>query len=193
MAFDDKKIDPKILTALMGVIEQVLSKMSGIVPSSAPETKEAELVKYEGRMRVAGMEKFNAPSLISIINYYLTPTDMERRKGVKGALVLYVELENAGKLFKALGFTFPDDEDDVSMMTACGEFCSVLSGNFKKELAGLGYADLAASAPHNYKNSVLEGVEFSTDQKTKHEFSFFYWKHKSIVVELTLAAIPQKK
>ena len=192
MAFDGKKIDPRILTALMGVIEQALSRMSGIAPSEAPQTKESELIEYEGRMRAAGTEKFSEPCFISVVNYYLTPGDLQRHKA-RGALVLYVDFENAGKLFKALGYDVPDDEDDVSMMNVCGKFCESLAGGLKKELAGLGYADVVMSAPCNYKNSVIEGVEFCPDQKTKHEFSFFYWKHKAIVVELTLAAIPQKR
>ena len=192
MAFDGKKIDPQIVTMLMGVIEQALSKMSGIAPSEPAQTKEIELVEYEGRMRALGTEKFNAPAFISVVNYYLTPGDMERHKA-KGALVLYLDFENAGKLLKGLGIAIPDDEDDMSMVNACGKLCDGWSSAFKKELVGLGYADLVMSSPCNYKNSVLEGVEYSADQKTKHECSFFYWKRKAIVVELTLAAIPQKR
>ncbi|MBI4308907.1 MAG: hypothetical protein HY591_01100, partial [Candidatus Omnitrophica bacterium] len=117
---------------------------------------------------------------------------MEHHKA-KGALALYLEFENAGKLFKALNIAVPDDEDDASMLNACGKLCEALNGDFQKQLAALGYADLAVSPARNYKNSVMQGVEFSADQKIKHEFSFFYWKRKAIVVELTLSAIPQKR
>ncbi len=189
----DKNMDPQvIMTSVMGVIESVLGKMSGVVATDQPQSKECDIIEYDGRMRVGGMEKFNAPSFVSVINFYISPNDMERHKA-KGALVVFVDSENAGKLFHALGFSIPDDEDDVSMMDACGELCNLIAGNFKNELSGLGYADLTISAPHSYKNSVIDGVEYSPDQKNKYEFSFFYWRRKAIVVEVTLANIPQKK
>ncbi len=193
MGWTGKGMDPEVLTTtLMGVIEQALAKMNSVTATDAPQIKTIDIVEYQNRMRVTGMEKFNAPSFVSIANYYLTPSDMEKHRA-KGALVLYVDLENAGKLFKALGFTVPEDEDDSSMMDINGEFCGLLVAAFKSELVRLGYVDLVVGGPHNYKNSVMEGVEYSPDQQNKLEFSFFYWKRKAIVVELTLAAIPLKK
>ena len=182
-----------ITTAMMGVIESTLSKMNAIIATEPSQTKTLDIVEYDGRMRVSGIDKFNAPSYVSIVNYYFTQADLEKHRGAKGAMVLYVESENAGKFYKALGFSVAEDEDDASMMEANGAFGNLLGEGFKKELVNLGYADLVMSAPQNYRNSVMEGAEFSTDQKTKLEFSFFYWKHKSIVVELTLANIPLKK
>lgn len=175
-----------------GVIESVLSKMSGIVPTDQPQSKEMDIIEYEGRMRVGGMEKFNAPSFISVVNFYLSTGDRDRHKA-KGALVAYVDFENAGKIFNSLGFAIPDDEEDHSMMEACGKFAELLADSLKKELATLGYQDLVMSVPHNYKNSIIEGVEFSADQKIKYEFSFFYWRRKAIVVEITLGNVPQLK
>ena len=188
----DKNMDPQIVGAIKGVIESVLGKMSGIVATEPSQTKECNIIEYEGRMRVGGMEKFNAPSFISVVNFYLSQGDMDRHRA-KGALVVYVDSENAGKLYNSLGFSIPDDEEDVSMIAACGELSNLIAGTFKNELVTLGYQDLTISQPHNYKNSVIEGVEFSSDQKIKHEFSFFYWRRKAVVVELTLAAIPQKR
>lgn len=190
----EKGMDPQVLmTTMMGVTEEVLGTMSGVTASQPMQTKEMDIIEYNGRMRCVGMEKFNAPSYISVVNYYLNPQDLENHKKAKGAMVLYVDYENAGKLFKNLGFSISEDEDDVSMMDACGEFCNMLGGGFKNEIGKLGYLDMTMSPPHNYKNSILEGVEFSPDQSTKYELSFFYWKRKAIVVEITLGAIPLKK
>lgn len=190
----DKSIDPQVAkTAMMSVMEAALAKMSGIVSTEQPQVVEKEVIEYENRLRVTGMEKFNAPSFISVINFYLSQADMDRHKGAKGAMIFYVDSENSGKLFKALGFPTNDDEDDISMMNSCGEVCNVVGKGFKDELVKAGYVDLFMSPAHNYKNSILEGVEFSTDQTTMHEFCFFYWKRKSIVVELTLAAVPMKR
>lgn len=189
----DKGMDPQVVIAtLKGVVDQVLSKMSGVVPTSSPESKEIDILEYEGRMRVVGMEKFNAPSFIATVNYYLTEKDSESHKA-KGAMVVYVDSENAGKFFKTLGFTVPDDEDDESMMNACGELCNLLGGGFKNELSGLGYADMYMSSPSSYKNSVTEGIEYSQDQNKKYELSFYYWKRRALIIEVTMGVIPLKK
>ncbi len=188
-----KSIDSQAaMTTMLAAVEAALAKMSGFVATDKPQVVENDILEYEGRLRVTGMEKFNAPSYVSVVNYYLSPGDKDRHRA-KGALIVYVDSENAGKLFKALGFPTTDDEDDVSMMDSCGQFCTLIGEGFKSGLVNLGYVDLDMSSPHNYKNSVLHGVEYSTDQEKLHEFSFFYWKRKAIVVELTLAAIPMKR
>lgn len=189
----DKNFDVQVLnTTLMGCIEEILGKMSGVSPTENPSVRTVDIIEYEGRMRVTGMEKFNAPSYVSVVNYYLNQSDLEKHRA-KGAVVVFVDAENAGKLYKALGFAVPDDEDESSMLDACGELCNVLGGSFKNELSNMGFIDMSMSAPHNYKNTVMQGVEYSPDQETKQEFSFYYWKRKAIVVEVTLANIPQKK
>ncbi len=190
----EKNFDPQVLmTTMMGVIEATLSKMSGIPPTQPPEAVEKELIEVEGRLRVSGYEKFQAPAYISVVNYYLLESDIHKQGKAKGAMIVYVDVENSGKLYKALGFPYPDDEDDASMMDCNGEFCNVLGGSFKNEIADLGFTNLVMSAPYNYRSSIVDGVEFSLDQKKIYEFSFFYFKRKSIVIELTLAGLPQKK
>ena len=180
-----------LATSLMSAAEEILSKMNNMIATEAPQSKIIDIVEYNGRMRANGMDKFNAPSFVSVINYYLNQGDMDKHKA-KGALVLYVASENASKLYKALGSPVSEDEDDSSMMGANAKFCNLLAQNFKNELTKINYADLVMSTPHNYKNLVMHGVEYSKDQKTKIELSFFYWKQKTIVIELTLASIPRK-
>jgi len=189
----EKGLDSQQITnVLMGVVDQTLAKMTNVLSTDAPQSNMIDIVEYEGRMRISGMEKFNAPAYISFVNFYLTPLDMDKQRA-KGALVLYVDFENAGKLFKALALPINDDEDDSSMMEANGKFCDVLAKGLNQELSQLGYTSLLMSPCENYKNSVMQGIQYSKDQKNKVELSFFYWKHKAIVVELTLAPIPLKK
>lgn len=189
-----KSLDPQVVTSVMtGVMDEMLSKMSGIAPSSPAENKEIEIDEYEGRMKAVGFEKFEAASYISAVNFYLNKNDLERHKGAKGALILYIDHENASKLYKALTIRVDEDEDDVSMMNAASELCQSLAENFKNKLAEAGYAELAVSEPSNYKNTALRGIEFSPDQKIKFEFSYFYWKRKSLVVEISLTDLPRKR
>ncbi len=187
-----KGIDPQVTKAMQTCIEQRLATMSGIPPSEPPQAKDLDIAQYEGRMRVNSMEKLNSPAYISSVNFYLNAADLERHKA-RGAMVLYMDFENAGKMLHQLGIKVPDDEDDISMIAACGELCTLIGTDFKNALTSLGYADLVMSPPRNYKNSAMGGVEFSPDQTTKHELCFFYWKRKAVVVELTLAPIPTKK
>ncbi len=190
----EKGIDSEILMSkMMGILESQLSKMTGVIATSPPETKEKDIVEYENRIRINGLEKFQAPSYISAINYYLNEADAKRAGKAKGALILYVDVENSGKIYKALALPFPDDEDDASMMNCNGMLCKIIGDAFKNELVNMGYADLFMSAPDNYRSSIVDGVEFSLDQKKMLEFSFFYLKRKSIVVELSLAGIPMKR
>ena len=181
-----------ITTALLSVVEEMFSKMTTIIPTASPESKLTDIVEYGGRMRVGGMEKFDAPSIVSVVNFYSSQSDLEKHKA-KGALVLYTELENASKLYKALGFPVSEDEDDSSMRISNGKICALLTEGFKNELSRQGYMELVTSTVGNYKNTVMEGIEYSKDQQTKFEFNFFYWKHKAIVIELTLALIPLKR
>lgn len=182
-----------VVKTMKNVMEDIMGAMVGMSPSEPMQDKEIDIVEYNGRMRCMGIEKFNAPAYISVINFYLNDIDAKQHKRVKGALVLYIEFENAGKLYKNLGISIPEDEDDASMMKACGEFAKIVTEAIKKEFAKDGYADLFTSDPFNYKNSIMEGVEYSSELKTKQEVCLFYWKRKAIVLELTLSMIPLKK
>ncbi|MBF0571792.1 MAG: hypothetical protein HQL12_07940 [Candidatus Omnitrophica bacterium] len=188
-----KGLDSKVLmTATMGVVEKILANSSNLLPTASSENKEVDIVEYYGHMRAMDMNDFNSSVYIAVVNYYLTQADMQRNK-TKGALILYVDMENASKLYKALGFSIPDDEDDGSMLDGCGQLCNLIGEALKNELTNLGYVNLEMSGPQQYKNSVTGGVNFSLDQKKKCQFSFFYWKCKALVVEVTLADIPQKR
>ena len=189
----EKGLDPQIATAMIEIMESTLAKVPGIAPSSPPESLEKDIVEYEHRIRVNSFEKFQAPAYISYINFYLSEAEVGRSGKAKGALILYFDIENAGKFYKALGLPFPDDEDDASMMNCNGDFCKILAEALKSKLSDLGYGNLALSAPSSYRSNAVDGVEYSPDQKKLQEMNFFYFKHKIIVIELTLAAIPTKK
>ncbi len=187
-----KSLDSQIIaSAVLGSVEGALSNLPGIIPTDSPKTKELEIEEYEGCMKATGVEKFESSSYLSVINYYLSNSDLEHHKP-KGTLILYLGSENAGKFYKALGFKVPEDEDDASMLEACGKFCNSLGESFKNKLKESGYGGLVMSIPENYKNSVMGGAEFSAEQATIQEFSFFYWRNKAIVVEVVFADIPRR-
>ena len=103
-----------------------------------------------------------------------------------------MDTEVADKIFKAAGFQVPYDEDDESMMALCGNLCQSMAVNLKDRLAAAGFVSLEVSAPAVYKNTISEGVEFTKDQNEKQEISFYFLKHKALVIDWTLAPIPKK-
>lgn len=188
-----REFDPQELTGtLLSVMQQTLAKAGNIPQSQEPNIESKEIEEYDGLMKASGISRFNSICYLSVVNFYLSQADLDKHKGVKGTLIFYIAAENAGKFYKALEIPFSDDEDDASMMVACGKFCQGIADDFKTELTRKGYAELFLSKPRNYKNNVAAGVEFSTDQKTVHEVSFFYFKHKAISADITLAPIPKK-
>jgi hypothetical protein len=98
----------------------------------------------------------------------------------------------ADKIFKAAGLQVPYDEDDETMMAVCGSFSQLIVDAFKSGLDAAGYVNLISSTPSVYKNTISEGVEFNKDQNEKQEISFYYLKHKALVIEWTLSPIPKK-
>lgn len=193
MTWTSRDFEPQLVSStLLTSTQQVLSSVVGMPQTKEPVVEATPIVEYNGRMRIMGTDKLEMSCYVSVVNFYLNQGDMEKRKGAKGALVLCMETENASKFYKGVGLKFSDDEDDASMMAACGQFTQKVAETFKDALAGRGYGPLVSSPPRNYKNSVVEGVEFSPDQKTKHEISFFYMKHKALTVDLSLASIPKK-
>ncbi len=187
-----KIFEPTLLTSsLTEIVEKLISEKNAVLPTQPTESVLKDIMEYEGRMRVSGMDKFNSPSLIAVTNLYLNEADKQKNKA-KGAVVLFMNTEIADKIFKAVGFTVPYDEDDDSMMKLCGQFAQAVVNAFKDRLSSAGYAALIASEPLVYKNNVSEGVAFSPDQVEKQEISFYYFKTKTILIEVSLAPIPKK-
>jgi hypothetical protein len=187
-----KSLDPQIVNPILTrFIEDLISSKGGL-----PSTKPFEIVakhidEYEDRMRVKASDKFDVAVYIAAINFYLNKADMQAHRA-RGTMICYMDLEVADKLFKAVGLKVPYDEDDESMMDLCGNLTQTIATGLTDGLAAAGFSTLEISAPSVYKNNISEGVEFSKDQDEKQEISFYYLKHKALVIDWTLAPIPKK-
>lgn len=187
-----KKIfDVQVLsTTLMGIVKTTLENMCKLSFSQEPVMEVKNIIEYKGRMRISGMEKFNGPTYVSAINFYLNQADQDKNRAC-GIFVSYLESENAPKILRGMGYDF-DEDDDESIKDCFGEFCNVIAGSFKNEISNLDYLELLMSAPSKYINSVPDGMAFSYDQYEKVEVSFFYWNKKIIVAEVSLTDLPMK-
>lgn len=164
--------------------ETVEKVFRGPVPlqfSEKPAIVARDIIEYDGRMRVSGMELFNGPTFISAVNFYKSSKEQQEGKSA-GAIVVYLKEDQSEVVLKAAGHKSVEDDDGNSAMTGCGELCKIIAENFKQQLS----SDIILSAPKNYHNYVPSGIDFSFDQYTKYEISFLIKGEKCLAVDLTL-------
>ena len=187
-----KIFDPQILNPIItGIVEELITTKGNIAASKPFEVATKLIDEYEERMLVKATDKFDVAVYIAAISLYLTPAEKQAHKA-KGSVVLYMDIEVADKMFKAAGLQVPYDEDDESMMGLCGNLCQLIVDALKERLSAAGYPSLELSVPEIHKNTISEGVEFSKDQEEKQEISFYFLKHKALVIDWTLAPIPRR-
>jgi len=187
-----KSFDPQIVNPILtGYIEELITSKGGLIPSKAFEIATKPIEEYEGRLRVNAKDNFEVPVYIAEINFYVNQGDMHAHRA-RGAMIIYMDIEVADKVFKAAGLQVPYDEDDGSMETLCGSLCQLIADALKDRLAAAGFISLEVSRAAFYKNTITEGVEFSKDQNEKQEISFYFLKHKALVIDWTMAPIPKK-
>lgn len=188
-----KGFDAEILVkTFLDMAQKSFDATSGkVVTSDAPTHKAQNIMEYQGRMSVTGMEKFNGPAYIAAVSFYLNEQDRDKRRA-KGAMVLYLESSNAEKILRGFGHPVTDDDEEEETLAACGKLCTTFAEKFKEGLSQSGASSLILSAPVSNKNSIPEGIDFSSDQTQKQEISFYLWKKKALVVDLTLADVSRR-
>jgi len=188
----NKSFDPHIINPILtGFVEDLMTNKGNLVSAKPCEIVSKPIDEYEDRMLIKASDKFDVPVYVAAASIYLNKADKQGHRA-RGALVIYMDIEVADKLFKAAGLQVPYDEDDETMMALCGSLCQLIVNALKERLAAEGYAELEFSTPEAYKNTISEGVEFSKDQHEKQEISFYFLKHKALVVDWTLAPVPKK-
>lgn len=174
-----------IAESLKSLIDNILISQNDLNYTQDPEITERDIIEYESRMRVRGMEKFNAPCYVAATNFYKTQQDLEAHNAL-GALIIYVEQENAEKLIKALGYKIKnDDDEDEVLPNYSGEFCKTLGEELIKKIGG-NYSSSVLSEPIIGLNTIAEGVEFNYNQYQMYELTFYLWKVKILSVDITL-------
>ena len=177
----------RIATALKSVVDRRVGGKDSVTYTKDAMITDKDIIEYNSRLRIFGLEKFDGPCFISVINFYLSQADLKEHSA-HGALIFYLDPENAERLLKAFGYPVKLDSDDEIIMSNCGELCKSFAKQLNEELKSLGYSDLVLSDPANYQNNVLDGVEFNYDEYKMYELSFYLWKKKTFVLEITLGS-----
>ncbi len=176
---------------LAEVVKKILKNTGRVNLSSNPFLERKSIVEFMGRMRIFGMEKFDNPTYIAVVNYYADRQNLEQKKAL-GALVCYVEQDYVARLVRLLQYPrLEDDEDEEALKDASGTLCNLFAGQFKSEISKLGYIELQMSAFESFRNSSESGVAFCSGQTEKYEISFEIEGFKRLVVDLTMGAVPR--
>lgn len=179
-----EKISKQIVTS----VQQSLSERSSVAFSKDPETAVADIIEFDSRMRLFGLEKFNGPCYLSCVQYY-TSQEAKTNKDAAGAIVVYFNSLFASRLLKTLGYREFNESDEETVIQSCSEFASVIAQNFSSQLRGLGYPNLVVSDPIKAKNDIPEGIEFDYSQNSYAKASFYIWKEKILAVDVTLPSV----
>src|ERR1700733_12234059 len=118
-----QSFDPQILNPILtGIVEELVITKGPLPVTKPKEIQPKPIDEYEGRMRVKATDKFDVPVYIAETNFYLSQGDMNAHRS-RGAMIIYMDIEVADKIFKAAGLQVPFDEDDGSMEALCGTLC----------------------------------------------------------------------
>ncbi|MCA9399646.1 MAG: chemotaxis protein CheX [Candidatus Omnitrophica bacterium] len=178
---------PAIL--LREVVLRILERKGQFKAKTSPFTQR-QIVEFKKRMRVSSFDKFDNTTYISYINFYTQGDSFERDEPL-GTLVIYVEEDFLVSLMDRMDYPIDNEDDPDEMEDACGTLCNLIAGNFKSGLAKLGYAEIEMSHFFSFCNEVLNGVEYNTDLKVKHEIPFIINKSIRLVVDLAIAPVPR--
>lgn len=181
----------RLAKILATCVEKMFIERAEIHFSQAPEMQKRCIVEYGGLMRSDGMEKYNEPTFISYINYYLNAKEMEKKKAL-GAIVVYIEQSYVATLLKMLKYPLADDEDLDALADCCGTLCNIIAGAFKTGISSEGYLELEMSHFTSYRNRAVVGVPFCFAEREKMELSFFIQNQKRLVIDMTMGVLPKR-
>lgn len=179
-----------LAVTLGGVITRMFRKTGHTELSTEPIIEKKPIIEFMRRMRVFGMEKFATPTFISTINYYVNVKDMEEHRAL-GVIIVYIEQDFVARLLRLLQYPLIDEDDEEALKDASGTLCNVIAGQFKSEIAQLGFIEVEMSHFSSYRNTAFHGVEFCMGQREKYEISFNIQEKKRLVVEMTMGSVPK--
>ncbi|MBF0618597.1 MAG: hypothetical protein HQL19_00335 [Candidatus Omnitrophica bacterium] len=171
-------------------VKKMLQVKGGIYLSADPEPKEKNIVQFEKRMRVDGLEKFGDRTAFSTVFFCRDKEHLERHAAV-GSFTIFIPVNYISKLLWQMEYPRIDEEDDMMVLDACGTVANLVAGYFVKEMMDMGYVHLEMSHFESYINTAVDGVEFPSDQATKYETEFYIKGEKRIVTELAMGYVPR--
>ena len=142
-------------------------------------------------MRVDAMEKFNATTVFAALHFAVNQESLLRKEYLL-TLVVYLERKYIPEFLRLLQYPYIDSDDDLEVKDGCGTLVNLIAGQYKKEMAKLGYKDMMMSHFESYINFVSDGIGIPQGTTEKYEISFDVEGTKRLVVEMiTLPMLPK--
>lgn len=153
-----------------------------------PESSVIDIIEYGSRLRVTPLEKFNNPCYIAIQNIFSS----EQNKGADvalGALLMYINEEILGTFLKKMGVEGLDEDIEEDVIKTLNELIPKFSEKTIESLSAQGYSGLVLGDPHSYRNTILDGINFHYEETKMYSSSFYAWKTKAVVLDLTIGPV----
>jgi len=172
--------------ALSIAVKKVFYAKSKLKFSDEPVLERKPIVKYEDRMRVNAMQKFNDATVFSTVGFAVNEQALKKQQYML-TLVLFLSKEFLADFLYLLQYPYIDFDDDLELQDGCGTLVNLIAGQYKKEMAALKYKDFAMTHFDSYINSAAGGLVIPKGATHKYEISFDYEKIKRLVVEVVIS------
>jgi len=177
--------------ALSAAMKKIFFEKSKQTFSSEPLLEKKVVTQFVHRMRVDAMEKFNSTTVFSVVQFAADLGALEQLQYMV-TLVVYVEQQFLPDFLRLLQYPYIDADEDSECKDGCGAIANLLGGQYKRELAVLGYKDLEMSPFNSFINTAPDGVGVPKEVREKFEISFSIEGAKRLVVEMvTLDMLPK--
>jgi len=179
--------------ALSAGMKKIFYDKSKTVFSDEPRLEKKVITQFVHKMRVDAMEKFNSTTVFSAIQFAATEEDLQRRQYIL-TLIVYMERKFLPEFLRLLQYPYIDSDEDLECKDGCGSLVNLIAGQYKREIALLGYRDLMISPFESFINTSPDGVGIPKEVAEKYEISFELEGIKRLVVEMvTLDMMPSWK
>ena len=179
--------------ALSAATKKIFFEKSKSTFSNEPRLEKKVITQFAHRMRVDGMEKFNSTTVFSTIQFAATEETLQQKQYLV-TLLVYLEQSYIPDFLRLMQYPYIDSDEDDECKDGCGTLANVIAGQYKRELALLGYKDLMMSHFQSYINTAPDGVGVPVESLEKYEISFEVEGIKRLVVEMvTLDMLPKWK
>ncbi|MBP9855548.1 MAG: hypothetical protein KBD53_11835 [Candidatus Omnitrophica bacterium] len=176
-----------VADALKNFLESTLKAKCNLEFSSPAQLSEREIIEYNSRIRVDGLEKFNGPCYVFGMNYYSSEANQKKDEAA-GTLIMFIEEECVERFLKSLGHRGFDEDDQTFVLDKLGEFCKTMAQEFSQNLQSLGYSGLIVSDVSKGKNNLADGLSFPYDRYNYQEIAISIWKKKAMVADIIMTA-----
>lgn len=169
--------------ALAAAVKKVFYEKSASKFSGEPVLEKKPITQFVSRMRVDAMEKFNATTVFSDVEFAASEEALKKQEYLL-TLVVYSQKQYLADFLRLMQYPYIDSEDDQEIKDGCGTLVNLIAGQYKREMVILRSKDLTMSHFGSYINSAANGLAIPKGATYKYEISFEVDGVKRLVVEV---------